>query len=114
MSSIHLVTTSTTKSATWSCKSHVQYSRVAHSLPIPYPHFFLISSAQPVVILNASKYSCAAFVLFVDRDPEHVPLESVTREELILKLRRLIKLAKSTDMMKELQYFFENTGTWLL
>ena len=39
------------------------------------------ASGRPVIIVNASKYSCDALVVFVDRDPMHIPL-SITKQDV--------------------------------
>ena len=57
----------------------------------------------PVIIVNASKYSCDALVVFVDRDPVHIPL-SITKarvEALSSQLHVVIQRAKSMDMTRE-------------
>ena len=76
-------------------------------LPALFSDLRLAASAGPVVIVNASQYSCDVLVVFVDKDPVHIPL-SVTREdvrELLSKLRALIKLAK-TEEPKEMEKRF--------
>ena len=54
----------------------------------------------PVIIVNASKYGCDALVVFVDRDPVHIPLP-VTKEDvrgLSSNLHTLRKLATDKRM----------------
>ena len=43
-------------------------------LPSLFPALQLAASGGPVIILNASHYSCDALVVFFDRDPVHIPL----------------------------------------
>ena len=57
--------------------------------------------------MNASKYSCDALAVFVDRDPVHIPLP-VTREDvqrLTSKLHDSTKLAKRMDTTKSCLFF---------
>ena len=54
----------------------------------------------PVIIMNASKFSCDALIVFADRDPIHIPLP-VTKQgvgELSLCLRTLTRGAKRMDI----------------
>ncbi|KAG8217989.1 hypothetical protein J3R82DRAFT_6163 [Butyriboletus roseoflavus] len=59
----------------------------------------------PVIIVNASEYSCDALVVLVDRlNPVHIPL-SITKEgvrELSSKLNTLTVHAKSMDVTRDL------------
>ena len=76
-------------------------------LPTLFSDLQRAASGGPVVIMNASKYSCDALIVFVDKDPVHIPL-SVTREdvqELILKLRALLKLAKTEEPTEMERHF---------
>ena len=53
------------------------------------------------------KYSCDALIVFLDRDPVHVPIQ-VTQDSvrgLSTKLRTLTKRAEREDMSKELAGF---------
>jgi CHAT domain-containing protein/tetratricopeptide (TPR) repeat protein len=61
----------------------------------------------PVIIVNASKYSCDALIVFLDRDPVHVPLQ-VTQDnvrDLSTELHTLSVRARRADMTKELAFF---------
>ena len=58
----------------------------------------------PVIIVNASKYSCDALVLLFDRHPIHIPL-LITKDgvrELSSKLATLTVRAKSMDVTRDL------------
>ena len=71
-------------------------------LPTLFSDLRRAASEGPVVIVNASKYSCDALVVFADKDPVHIPL-SVTREDvqkLSLALRVLTKLSKTEEPME--------------
>ena len=54
----------------------------------------------PIIIMNASKYGCDALIVFVDKDPVHIPLPITKKDvqELSLRLRILTKGAKRMDM----------------
>ena len=61
----------------------------------------------PVIIMNASQYGCDVLVVFVDRDPVHIPL-SITKDNvrsLSLWLRSLTKRAKTMDVTRDLGIF---------
>ena len=68
------------------------------------------ASAGPVIVVNASKYSCDAVVIFDDRDPVHIPL-SVTKQgvrELSSRLFTLTVHAKKMDMTREIGVFLRD------
>ena len=44
-------------------------------LPSLFPDLQHAASGGPVIIVNASKYSCDALIIFLDRDPVHIPLQ---------------------------------------
>ena len=58
----------------------------------------------PVIVVNASKFSCDALIIFVDKDPFHIPL-SISKEDVqgwSSKLHTLTVLAKGSDITKDL------------
>ncbi|KAI9567996.1 CHAT domain-containing protein [Boletus coccyginus] len=65
------------------------------------------ASEGPVVIENASEYSCDALVVLFDRDPVHIPLQ-VTQEgvrDMSTELSKLTERAKRIDVARELAGF---------
>ncbi|KAG8215669.1 hypothetical protein J3R82DRAFT_7543 [Butyriboletus roseoflavus] len=65
------------------------------------------ATAGPVIIVNASQYSCDALLLLSHQDPIHIPL-SITKadvSELSLQLRSLIRLSKSSDVKRDIMAF---------
>jgi len=44
-----------------------------------FPDLQRVASGGPVIIINASKYRCDAFIVLLDPDPVHVPLQ-ITQE----------------------------------
>ena len=76
-------------------------------LPSRFPDLQRAASEGPVVIVNASKYSCDALIVFHDRDPIHIRLQ-VTQEDvrvLSKKLRALTVRAEEEDVRSELTLF---------
>ena len=72
-------------------------------LPPSFSDLQRAASGGPIIIVNASKYSCDALVVFVDKDPVHIPL-SITKarvEALSSQLHVVIQRAKSMDMTRE-------------
>ncbi|KAH0840206.1 hypothetical protein J3R83DRAFT_1207 [Lanmaoa asiatica] len=58
----------------------------------------------PVIIVNASEYSCDALAVLVDQNPVHIPL-SITKkdvQEIASKLGTLTVRAKSMNMTRDL------------
>ena len=55
-------------------------------LPPLFSHLQQAACEGPVIIVNASKYSCDALVVLVDRNPHHIPLS--------IPKRRVRKLSK--------------------
>ena len=73
-------------------------------LPALFSDLRLAASDGPVIIVNASKYSCDALVVVADRDPIHIPL-SITKEDirgLSSALHALTVLAKRSNITRDL------------
>ncbi|KAF8436306.1 CHAT domain-containing protein [Boletus edulis BED1] len=65
------------------------------------------ASGGPIVVVNASKYSCDALVILPDGDPVHIPLQ-ITQEnvrDLSTELRTLTVRATRSDMTRPLAAF---------
>ncbi|KAF8132994.1 TPR-like protein [Boletus edulis] len=65
------------------------------------------ASGGPVIIVNASQYSCDALVVFLDRDPVHIPLQ-ITLErvrDLSKEVNNLTVRATRVDVTRELAAF---------
>ncbi|KAI9459001.1 TPR-like protein [Boletus coccyginus] len=65
------------------------------------------ASGGPVIIVNASNYSCDALIVLLDRDPVHIPLQ-VTQEDIrdmSTELCKLTERAKRIDVTRELAGF---------
>jgi CHAT domain-containing protein/tetratricopeptide (TPR) repeat protein len=76
-------------------------------LPSLFPDLRLAASGGPVIIVNASKYSCDALIVFLDRDPVHIPLQ-ITQEgvrELSTEFHTLTVRATRGDVTKGLAFF---------
>ena len=76
-------------------------------LPSLFSDLQRAASGGPVIIVNASKYSCDALVVFLDRDPVHIPLQ-ITQEgvrHLSKELHILSVRATKADVTKELAFF---------
>jgi CHAT domain-containing protein/tetratricopeptide (TPR) repeat protein len=76
-------------------------------LPSLFPDLQRAASGGPVIIVNASHHSCDALIIFLDRDPVHIPLE-ITQEDLrdlSTELHTLTARTKSADVTKELAFF---------
>ena len=76
-------------------------------LPSLFSELQCAASGGPVIIVNASKYSCDALIVLPDRDPVHIPLQ-ITQEGvrvLSKELRALTVRATKADMTKELAFF---------
>ena len=76
-------------------------------LPSLFSDLQRAASGRPVIIVNASKYSCDALVVFVDRDPIHIPLLIIKQDvrDLSSKLRTLIMRGKRSDVTRDLGLF---------
>ena len=56
--------------------------RLSHFLlPFLFSDLQRAASVGPVIIVNASKYSCDALTVFLDQDPIHIPLQ-ITQEDV--------------------------------
>ena len=76
-------------------------------LPTLFSDLQCAARGGPVIIVNASKYSCDALIVFFERDPVHIPLQ-ITQDSvrgLSTELRALTKRAKRQDMTRELACF---------
>ncbi|KAI9567954.1 CHAT domain-containing protein [Boletus coccyginus] len=76
-------------------------------LPSLFPDLQHAASGGPVIILNASKYSCDALIVLRDGDPVHIPLR-ITQEgvrDMSTELHILTVRAKRVDMTRELAGF---------
>jgi CHAT domain-containing protein len=76
-------------------------------LPSLFPDLQRAASGGPVIIVNASQYSCDALVVFLDRDPVHIPLQ-ITQEDvrdLSMELQTLTVRATKVDVTNELAFF---------
>jgi len=76
-------------------------------LPSLFPDLQRAASGGPVIIVNASKYSCDAVIVLPDRDPDHIPLQ-ITQEgvrDLSTELHTLTVRAKRVDVTRELAAF---------
>ena len=65
------------------------------------------ASGGPVIIVNASKYSCDALIVFLDRDPVHIPLRITQKnaQDLSKEFHTLTVRATRADVTKELAFF---------
>ena len=73
-------------------------------LPPLFVNLQLAASGGPVIIVNASKYSCDALVVSLDQDPVHIPLH-ITKErvrQLSLNFRSLTIRAKRVNVTRDL------------
>ena len=76
-------------------------------LPLLFSDLQSAASGGPVVIVNASKYSCDALIIYYDRDPVRIPLQ-ITREnvrDMSTDLHTLTLRAKRVDVTRELAAF---------
>ncbi|KAF8436266.1 CHAT domain-containing protein [Boletus edulis BED1] len=62
------------------------------------------ASGGPVIIVNASQYSCDALVVLLDRDPVHIPLQITQKSvrDLSEELHASTERAKKVDVTREL------------
>ena len=76
-------------------------------LPLLFSDLQRAASGGPVIIVNSSKHSCDALIVFLDRDPVHIPLQ-ITQEDardLSTELYTFTVRAKRADVTKELAFF---------
>ncbi|KAF8436541.1 CHAT domain-containing protein [Boletus edulis BED1] len=76
-------------------------------LPPLFSDLRCAASGGPVIIVNASKYSCDALVVLLDRDPVHIPLQ-ITLEgvrDLSKEINTLTVRATKADVTRELTAF---------
>jgi hypothetical protein len=76
-------------------------------LPLLFSDLQCAASGGPIIIVNASKYSCDAFIVFLDQDPVRVPLQ-ITQEgvqALSTELHTLSVRATKADVAKEVAFF---------
>ena len=73
-------------------------------LPLRFPDLQDAAKGGPIIIVNASKYTCDALVVLADKDPAHIPLSTtqVNVRELVSKMQALIVLAKKEDVTRDL------------
>ena len=115
---IHLVQISTN-----GCRLNLELQRVVTNIrTLPGRSRFLLSSlfpdlqraasGGPVIILSASRYSCDALIILLDRDPVHIPLHIIQEgvRDLSTELRTLSVRATKADVTKELAFFYANFG----
>jgi CHAT domain-containing protein len=76
-------------------------------LPSLFPDLQRTANGGPVVIINASQHSCDALIVFLDRDPVHIPLQITQRDarDLSTELHTLTVRTKSADVTEELAFF---------
>ena len=76
-------------------------------LPPLFPDLQHATSGGPVIIVNASEYSCDVLIVSLDRDPVHIPLH-ITWEgvrDMSTELCKLTERAKKVDVTRELAGF---------
>ena len=76
-------------------------------LPLLFSELKRAASGGPVIIVNASEFSCDALIVFLDRDPVHTPLQ-ITQQSvryLSTELHTLTMRAKGVDVTRELVSF---------
>ena len=73
-------------------------------LPPPFSDLQRAASGGPVIIVNASQYSCDALVVLFDRDPVHIPLRitQAGARDLSMELRTLTARARRADVTTDL------------
>ena len=102
----------------WACRLNIQLQDIVteiHKLP-GLLHFLLpplfsdlqiAASSRPVIVINASQYSCDAPIVLLDRDPVHIalPITKPRISELSMNFRALMSRARFSDMTRELLVF---------
>ena len=77
--------------------------------PSLFPDLRGAAKGRPVIVINASKYSCDALIVFADKDPVHIPL-SITQANvrgLLSKLQALTGRAGRMDVTSEVLKFLQ-------
>ena len=76
-------------------------------LPPLFSDLQIAASGGPVIVVNASQYSCDALIVLPDRDPVHVvlPITKLRASELALELRSLTLRTRFGDVTKEFLMF---------
>ena len=76
-------------------------------LPSLFPDLQRAASGGPVIIVNASKYSCDALIVLLDRDPVHIPLQITQGDvrDLSRECHDLTKRARGRDVTEEFTAF---------
>jgi CHAT domain-containing protein/tetratricopeptide (TPR) repeat protein len=76
-------------------------------LPSLFPDLQCAASGGPVIVVNASQYSCDALIVFLDRDPVHIPLQITQQDvrDLSTELHTLTARTKSANVTKDLASF---------
>ena len=76
-------------------------------LPALFADLQHAASEGPIIIVNASKHSCDALIVFLGRDPVHIPLRITQADvrELSKELHTLTARATRDDVTKELAFF---------
>ena len=78
-------------------------------LPSLFPDLQAAAKGGAIIVINASKYSCDALIVFADKDPVHIPL-SITQENvrgLSSKFRALTVDARKMNLTRDLFEFLE-------
>ncbi|KAN0082482.1 CHAT domain containing protein [Tylopilus felleus] len=76
-------------------------------LPLPFSDLQRAASGGPVVIVNASQYSCDALVVLLDQGPVHIPLRitQAGARDLSMELQTLTARARKVDVRTDLAAF---------
>ena len=75
-------------------------------LPFLFSDLQCAASVEPVIIINASKYSRDALIVFLNRDPDHIPLRLAQEgaRDLSTELHTLTVRATKVDVTRELAF----------
>jgi CHAT domain-containing protein/tetratricopeptide (TPR) repeat protein len=76
-------------------------------LPLPFSDLQCAASGGPVIVVNASQYGCDALIIFLDRDPVHIPLQITQQDvrDLATELHTLTARSTRGDVTKGLAAF---------